>query len=127
VGIEEEKEEAIMPSPFGRPRAADIYYQHGGFPRHYVYNWTGTPMPAARAGETSELSGDYIDISAQYHKELSDYPVAMTMRSGQLSVLHSGPEQLGAAQLSRNEKRLLGAAALAGAAYLAWLKWGKKK
>ena len=115
-----------MPSPFGQRRGPNTYYEYGGTPHHYIYNWTGMPMPGTRAAETLAL-GHY-----------PDYPVAMTLETGRRSVLHSGPEQthlidafpgsgLGAALLSRNERRLLIGVGLAGAAYLAWRKWGKKK
>lgn len=103
-----------MPSPFGSRRGPSTYYEYGGSPHHYDYNWKGMPAPGYRAAET---------------RALGDWPVAMTMESGRKSLLHSGPEQnaLGAAQISRNEKYLLIAGAVGLAGYLAWKKWGKRK
>ena len=135
-----------MPSPFGAGRSANAYYNYGGEPHSYAYDWTGVPPPTARSAESRALAGDYLDISASFHKELGDdiptYPVSLTAETGGQSILHAGPEQtplydaavppaalgfFGA--LSRNEKRalLLGGVALAG-----WFAWtfflkGKKR
>ena len=116
-----------MPSPYGQSRSAAAYYQYGGVPRHYIFNWEGGPPPGTRAATTRAL-GDYFDIvaSARYHRDLSGYPVAMSMQSGQSSVLHSGPEQshlIDAAPLSgfsTNEKYLAGAAIAGVVGYLVW-------
>ena len=108
-----------MPSPFGRRRGPSTYYEYGGTPHHYDYNWKGMPAPGFRAAETRAL-GNYVE-----------YPVAMSLQTGQRSVLHSGPEQthihdapLGQAQLSRMEKHALWIAGLGIAGYFAWRKWG---
>jgi hypothetical protein len=147
-----------MPSPYGQSRSAASYYQYGGVPRHYVYNWEGGPPPASRAAETRALGtlgalgalgslgthrlGDSIDIAATavYHKDLSGYPVAMSMASGQSSLLHSGPEQshvhkapphkapsMGAFGLSQNETRLAMAAALGVVGYIGWKALKRRK
>jgi hypothetical protein len=111
-----------------------IYYQHAGSPASYVYNWNGGAPSGLRAAETRSLGADYIDVSARFHKELSDYtdyPVSMSQYSKTRSVLRPGPEQgkmidglgfFGA--LSGNERRLLmiGGAALAG-----WFIWKRMK
>jgi len=149
-----------MPSPYGKNRNAAQYYQYGGVPQHYVYNWDGVaPIAAHRAAESQALSGgpggDYIEVAqgpdvltemgqddfidvvaaARLRKSLGDaydglgnYPVAMTMQSGAMSVRHSGMEQgkmsdaLGA--LSDNEKRFL---QLAGVGAVGWLLWKNRK
>lgn len=120
-----------MPSPYGS-RGASSYYQHAGMPTHYVYDWSGMPQGSERGAESRAL-GDYLDITARFHKDLSgvDYPVSMSMESGTRSVLHSGPEQthiydsapLGA--LSDNEKKF-GIITLAGiAGFFIWKKYFK--
>jgi len=95
------------------------------------------PPGGTRAAEARALGGDYLDISARFHKDLGayeDYPVAMSMEGARRSVLHSGPEQsriydglgfFGA--MSSNEKRLamLGGAAVVG--YFAWQHFKKKR
>lgn len=124
---------------------ASTYYHFGALPRRYVADWRGVPQPGARAAETLALGadGDYLDITARFHKELGDYdidyPVTMSAQHGRRSILHSGPEQtkiydgptpaeLGFfGQMSRNEKRLM---LLAGAGLVGFLAWkhfrGKK-
>lgn len=130
-----------MPSPYGYGRSASMYYQYGGVPRHYEYDWTGMPPEGVRAAETRSLGADYFDIAAaaRFHKDLGSYPVAMSMESGRRSILRGGPEQthlndeappkqlgdfLG---LSRNEKRFLVIAALAGGAFYLWKYFRGKK
>lgn len=130
-------------SPFGEKRSAAIYYEYGGVPHHYVAQWTGMPQPATRgAGETRSLGrylptgADFLDVSATFHKELSDYdidyPVSVSMEAARRSILHSGPEQtrihdqptppeLGFfGEMSRNEKKL---ALVGGIALAGWLAW----
>jgi len=126
-----------MPSPFGSRRSANTYYQYGGEPRDYDYRWTGLPRASYRSAEARGLGADFFDISARFHKELGDYPVAMTSESGASSVLHAGPEQtplydaphsLGFfGKLSRNESRALVIGGVALAGYLAWKWMGGKR
>ncbi len=117
---------------------ASTYYHHGAAPRHYVADWQGVPQPGSRAAETLALGedGDYIDITARFHKELGnydiDYPVSMSAQYGRRSILHSGPEQtkiydgktpieLGFyEQMSSNEKRFILLIGIGIAGFLAW-------
>lgn len=116
-----------MPSPYGS-RSASSYYQHAGAPHHYTLEWEGMPPGPTWAAETRGLGcdGDYIDVTATFHKSLGDYPVAMSMEAGRRSILHSGPEQthiydgLGVFGLSRNEGRLLMVVGIGLAGWLAW-------
>ena len=88
-----------MPSPYGS-RSAATYYQHAGAPQHYVWNWEGLPPGPTRAGETRELgdlgdcaaNGDYIDVTATFHKSLgaTDYPVAMSMEGNHVDLGREG-------------------------------------
>lgn len=114
------------------------YYHYGASPRRYVADWRGVPQPGSRAAERLALGaeGDYIDITARFHKELGnydiDYPVSMSAHHGRRSILHSGPEQtkiydgdtpieLGFfGQMSRNEKMLAFTAVLGIAGFLIW-------
>jgi len=72
-----------MPSPYGNNRNAAQYYQYGGAPRRWVYQWTGLPQQSkgsrtarqlgASPYEVEVLEGDdYIDVvaQAQFHKTL---------------------------------------------------------
>lgn len=117
---------------------ASTYYHHGAFPRRYVADWRGVPQPGSRAAERLALGadGDFIDITAKFHKELGgydiDYPVLMSAHYGRRSILHSGPEQtriydgetpieLGFfGQMSRNEKRLMFLAGIGITGFLTW-------
>ncbi len=138
-----------MSSPYGQKRGAAVYYQYGGVPAHYAYNWTGLPPAGVRAAETRGLSGvltgpillgDSLDVSASahYHRDLgaipTDWPVAMSMQAPRRSIRHSGAEQgkmydgLGIfGSLSNNEKTLMKVAAAGAVAFIAYKVWKKKK
>ncbi len=100
-----------MPSPFGRNRSADTYYQHAGAGRHYVWDWTGLPAGPTWAAESRAL-GDHLESQGP-------------------SVLHSGPEQSriynGLNGFSSNQKRLALVAGLSVAGWLIWKRMNKKR
>jgi len=104
-----------------------MYYQHAGSPSHYVWNWDGLPPGPTHSAEQRELSGDYIDVTATFHKSLGDYPVAMSLMSGKKSILHSGPEQThiydGLGAFDKGQKLAL----LAGVGIVGYLLWKKSK
>ena len=110
-----------MPSPYGKHRGADSYYQYGGEPQRYVYNWTGMPFPSPTKFGPASLGC----VGCK-----DTWPVAQTMEyPDQTSVMHSGPEQWGihdglhGVQMSRNEKLWLGLGVASIAAYFAWKKF----
>ena len=123
-----------MPSPYGRRRQADMYYEHAEDRRGSTSNWTGMPLTGGRAGETRGLGedGDYIDVTATLHKHLGDWDVQESAFAGRRSMRHSGVEQthlndgMGAFGLSRNENRLAIVAVVGVAAYFAF-QFSKKK
>ena len=142
-----------MPSPFGRNRNAAQYYQHGGIPMHYQYNWDGMPQGSIGPQKSNRALGwtevsegadllqdmgdDFIDVQAHFRKSLgsTDYPVAMSMQTAMRSVRHSGPEQthlfdswrpMGFFGTLSNNERILAFGVLGAAAVYVALKYMRK-
>ena len=113
-----------MACGYGYKRGADFYYQHGGFPHSYAYDWKGL---APMASGSRAALGDHSDLDV-------GVPVSMSMQANQRSVLTSGPEQTrlayglgGLFDLSESEKDFVKLAAVAALGYLAWVNRKKIK
>lgn len=65
-----------MPSPFGKNRSSDAYYQFAGLPRRNVYRWNGMPFPTepgivarAVAGVPDDLYTESVEQELGRHEQ----------------------------------------------------------
>ena len=110
------------------------YYNFGGSPRHYAYDWQGLAMPSVRAAETRALGSgyDYEESTAPYDLHfpaLADWPPIRPSgpEPGAHDMVGWGRTDLGFfGKLSDNERRLV-LLAVAGAGLLWYLRSRRKR